>query len=236
MYMIPEKERKSIKDWAEEDRPREKLILKGKATLSNAELLAILLGSGNKDETAVELSKRILSDVDNKLSGLSKLSINDLTKRYKGIGQAKAVTISAAIELGNRRLSEPQENQQAILSSLLAFQALAGEMCSLPYESFWVLFLNRAKKVLRKECISIGGFTETSVDIRKIFKLAFEWNAVEIIIAHNHPSGNLTPSNQDNLLTEQIINAGKLLNIPVVDHLILSSSQDYFSYADEGMV
>ena len=234
--MNSEKEKKSIKNWAEEDRPREKLISKGKKMLTNTELLAILIGSGNADETAVELAKRILSDVDNKLASLSMLSVNDLIKKYKGIGQPKAVTISAAIELGNRRLSEPQENQQAIVSSSLAFQALSGEMCSLPYESFWVLFLNKAKKILRKECISVGGFTETSVDIRKIFKFAFEWNAVEIIIAHNHPSGNLTPSKSDNVLTEQIINAGKLLHIPAIDHLILSSSQEYFSYADEGIL
>ena len=234
--MISEKNRKSIKNWAEEDRPREKMISKGKFSLTNAELLAILIGSGNADESAVELSKRILADVDNKLSGLSKLSVNDLVKRYKGIGIAKAVTISSAIELGNRRLSEPQENQQAITDSRFAFQALAGEMCSLSYESFWVLFLNRAKKIIRKECISVGGFTETSVDIRKIFKLALEWNAVEMIIAHNHPSGNLKPSNADNALTAQIKNAGSLLNIPVIDHLILSTEQEYFSYTDKGLI
>lgn len=224
----------TIKSWAEEDRPREKLMLKGKHVLSDAELIAILISSGNAEETAVELSKRILAGAENNLNELSRQSVYDLIK-YKGIGEAKAITIVAALELGRRRKTEDKLNREQITTSKDAvdiFQPLLGDKA---HEEFWILFLNRANHVIGKNQVSSGGMTGTVVDPKMIFKAALDAKAVSIILCHNHPSGNVKPSQQDIDLTKKILAAGKLLEISVLDHVIVSQGA-YFSFADEGMM
>ncbi len=223
-----------IKSWAEDDRPREKLVLKGKVALSDAELLAILLGSGSKNETAVDLAKRILKHTGDNLIELSKLSINDLMK-FKGIGQAKAITVIAALELGRRRREAEALDRKIISSSRDAYEILQKEVSDKPYEEFWVLLLNRSNKVLRKVCIGEGGMSGTVVDPKKIFKIAIENNAACIILCHNHPSGNLKPSDSDIKLTKKIKDAGNNLDISVLDHVIIGDEK-YYSFADEGML
>jgi DNA repair protein RadC len=224
----------SIKQWSKEDRPRERLLSKGRTALSEAELIAILIGSGNKGETAVELSKRILVSVDNKLNSLGKLSINDLTK-FKGIGEAKAVSIVAALELGRRRKESKVEQKAKIQSSKDAYEIMKHLLEDLPYEEFWVLVLNRQNKVLDKICISKGGVSGTVADVRLIFKPAIEKLASGIILFHNHPSGNLDPSSSDIALTNKMIDAGKTLDIPILDHLIIGDN-NYYSFADNGLI
>lgn len=224
----------TIKSWAEEDRPREKLMLKGKHVLSDAELIAILISSGNAEETAVELSKEILAGAENNLNELSRQSVYDLIK-YKGIGEAKAITIVAALELGRRRKTEDKLNREQITTSKDAvdiFQPLLGDKA---HEEFWILFLNRANHVIGKNQVSSGGMTGTVVDPKMIFKAALDAKAVSIILCHNHPSGNVKPSQQDIDLTKKILAAGKLLEISVLDHVIVSQGA-YFSFADEGMM
>lgn len=224
----------TIKSWAEEDRPREKLMLKGKHVLSDAELIAILISSGNSEETAVELSKRILAGAENNLNELSRKSVHDLVK-YKGIGEAKAIAIVAALELGRRRKSEDKINREQITTSKDAvdiFQPLLGDKA---HEEFWILFLNRANHVIGKNQVSSGGMTGTVVDPKMIFKAALDAKAVSIILCHNHPSGNVKPSQQDTDLTKKILAAGKLLEISVLDHVIVSQGA-YYSFADEGMM
>ena len=224
----------TIKSWAEEDRPREKLMLKGKHVLSDAELIAILISSGNAEETAVELSKRILAGAENNLNELSRKSVHDLIK-YKGIGEAKAITIVAALELGRRRKSEDKLSRGQITTSKDAvdiFQPLLGDKM---HEEFWILFLNRANHVIGKNQVSSGGMTGTVVDPKMIFKAALDAKAVSIILCHNHPSGNVKPSQQDTDLTKKILAAGKLLEISVLDHVIVSQGA-YYSFADEGMM
>jgi DNA repair protein RadC len=224
----------TIKSWAEEDRPREKLMLKGKHVLSDAELIAILISSGNAEETAVELSKRILAGVENNLNELSRQSVHDLIK-FKGIGQAKAITIVAALELGRRRKTEDKLNRGQITTSKDAadiFQPLLGDKA---HEEFWILFLNRANHIIGKNQVSSGGMTGTVVDPKMIFKAALDAKAVSIILCHNHPSGNVKPSQQDTDLTKKILAAGKLLEISVLDHVIVSQGA-YYSFADEGMM
>ena len=224
-----------IKSWAEEDRPREKLLLKGKEALTDAELLAILIGSGTTNESAVALCKRILIEgAGNNLDELAKLELNDLMK-FKGIGEAKAITIVAALELGRRRrLAQPGIKPQ-IKSSRDAFELMQPRVGDLPHEEFWVLFLNRANKVTATECISSGGIAGTVADAKIIFKKAITQLASGIIAAHNHPSGNLTPSQADINLTRKLCDTGKLLDIPLLDHLIITSAS-YYSFADEGMI
>jgi DNA repair protein RadC len=224
---------RGIRSWAEDDRPREKLLLKGRAALSYAELIAILIGSGSADETSVSLSKRILSSLGNKLSQLAKLSVRDLTQ-FKGIGEAKAISIIAALELGRRRKKTEPDKRVKITDSQTAFEVVYSNMGDLYHEEFWVIFLNRANEVLGKENISKGGVSGTVVDPKVVFKQAVQFPASAIILAHNHPSGNLEPSSADHQLTKKLKEAGKALDIPVLDHLIIGE-RDYFSFVDESV-
>lgn len=221
-----------IKEWAEEDRPREKMLLKGVTSLSDAELLAILIGSGNSNETAVQLSQRILNSVENNLNALGKLSIQDLSG-FKGIGEAKAITICAALELGKRRNLADPILRNSVQSSRDAYNLFHPLLCDLPYEELWVALTNRAGKVIGKAKISQGGTGETSADLRIILKTAINALASGIILCHNHPSGNVRPSSQDDALTKRLDKAADLLEIKLTDHLIVSDGT-YFSYADEG--
>jgi DNA repair protein RadC len=224
----------NIKEWAEEDRPREKLMLKGRSSLSNAELIAILLGSGSRKETAVDLAKRILESATNNLSELSRRSVHDLCK-INGIGNAKAVSIIAAMELGNRKRSEHAIKKEKISSSKDIFEIMGSLLSEATYEEFWIVLLNRANRLIRKMCISEGGMAGTVADPKKIFKLALENNAASMILCHNHPSGNHKPSEADIRLTGRMVKAGKLLELPVLDHVIIGQDQ-YYSFADEGMI
>ena len=224
----------TIKAWAEEDRPREKLATKGKRFLSDAELIAILIGSGNKNESAVELSKRILLACDNSLAQLGKLSIQELSK-FKGIGEAKAISIIAALELGQRKKGTPAIQKAPISSSRDAYQFITSQFADLNHEEFWMLLLNRANKVVSKHLISKGGQAGTIADPKIIFQTALENHAASLIFAHNHPSGNLKPSQADIDLTRKLIAAGHLLDIAVLDHLIVTD-HDFYSFADEGMM
>lgn len=226
-------EKTSIKHWSEDDRPREKLVLKGKPSLSDAELIAILIGSGNRDESAVELSKRILKSVSDNLIELSRLSVSDLQK-FKGIGEAKAITIIAALELGRRRRGAEVMERKRIQTSSDAFEVLQMKIGDLLYEQFAVVLLNRANEVIQTVVVSDGGVNGTVADPRRIFKLAIENNAASIILGHNHPSGNLRPSESDLKLTKKIKEAGLLLDINVLDHVIVGIEK-YYSFADEGV-
>lgn len=228
------KENLTIKAWAEEDRPREKLLSKGRHSLTDAELIAILIGSGTRKETAVELSKRILNEAENNLNTLGKLSVNDLMK-FKGIGEAKAITIVAALELGRRRKESEVIKRDKITSSKDVFDILSPVFQDLPHEEFWVLLLNRSNSVIKRESVSRGGVAGTVVDSKIIFKSAIENLASSIILCHNHPSGNLKPSEADIKLTKKIKEAGTLLDIPVLDHIIITDSA-YYSFADEGIM
>jgi DNA repair protein RadC len=228
------KQNLTIKTWAEEDRPREKLSLKGKNALSDAELVAILIGSGNKNESAVELSKKILASINNNLNKLGKLSINDLTQ-FNGIGEAKAISIIAALELGRRRKDSEIEKRPIIKSSKDAYNIIADVLSDLPHEEFWVLYLNRKNEVIKKENISKGGVSGTIADSKIIFKSAIEQLASAIILCHNHPSGNLSPSAADISLTKKLKETGIMLDTPVLDHLIIGE-KDYFSFADENLM
>jgi DNA repair protein RadC len=225
--------RLGIKSWAEEDRPREKLLEKGRQVLTEAELIAILIGSGSRDETAVELSKRILASVGNNLNDLGKLNVKDLT-RFKGIGEAKAISIMAAMELGRRRKGAEIFKRDKISSSKDVYEIMRSVLTDLPHEEFWVLLLNRANLVIKKELISRGGVAGTVVDTKIVFKTAIENYASSIIICHNHPSGNLKPSEADIRITKNIKEAGKLMEIQLLDHLILAES-GFFSFADEDL-
>lgn len=222
----------SIKNWALEDRPREKLMIKGIASLSDAELLAILIGSGTKNETAVELSKKILEGTDHNLNELGKKSVHELMKT-KGIGEAKAITIVAALELGKRRKAEPILIKNKISSSKDVFDIFHPLVCDLATEEFRVLLLNQANKIISNETISKGGMTSTVVDIRSILHVALEKKAVALILCHNHPSGNLTPSNEDLSITRKLKEAAAFMDITLLDHLIVTDS-GFYSFADEG--
>ncbi len=223
----------SIKNWAEEDKPREKLMLKGKDALSDAELVAILIGSGNRKESAVDLCKRILASVDNNLNSLGKLSLKQLME-FKGIGEAKAITIAAALELGRRRRLEEAPELKKITSSKAVFEIMQPLIGELPHEEFWVLYLNNSNKVVHKAQISKGGITGTVVDVRLIFKIAFESNATSIIVTHNHPSGKLMASDADRTITKKLKSAGEQLDIAVLDHIIITEN-GYYSFQDEGI-
>lgn len=224
----------SIKEWSENDRPREKLIAKGKNTLTDAELIAILIGSGNRQESAVALSKRILASVDHKINALGKLSVKQLTN-FKGIGEAKAITIVAGLELGRRRREEDTPVEPKITCSKDVFDILRPIIGDLEHEEFWVLFLNNANKVIQKKQISIGGKTGTLVDARIVFRLALEYGATAIVIGHNHPSGALHPSQSDKKLTSKLKAAGQTLDIGLLDHLVITE-KSYFSFADESIL
>jgi len=222
-----------ITNWSEDDKPREKLMLKGKSVVSDAELIAILIGSGSRHESAVDLSKRILASVDNNLNVLGKLSIAQLIN-FKGIGEAKAISIIAAMELGRRRRSEDAIQLTKITSSKVVFEVMQPIIGELPHEEFWVLFLNNSNKILFKSQLSKGGMTGTIVDVRIVFKIAFEQNAAAIILTHNHPSGKLKASDADIQITKKIKIAGQQLDIPVLDHIIISET-GYYSFLDEGI-
>lgn len=223
-----------IKAWAEADRPREKLLLQGRRNLTDAELVAILIGSGSRNETAVDLSKRILSHYDNDLAKVAKLSVKELSK-FKGIGEAKAISIVAALELGRRRKETENEGPQKILSSKDGYEILKQELTDLPHEEFWVLLLNRANFVIGKHFLSKGGQSGTVIDPKIVFKMALEHNAAAIVLAHNHPSGNLKASTADVSVTKRLVEAGRLFDIQIVDHLIITD-RSYLSLADEGLM
>ncbi|UZO80971.1 DNA repair protein RadC [Aquimarina sp. ERC-38] len=220
----------SIREWNENDRPREKLLVKGKNALTDAELVAILIGSGSKTESAVSLSQRILLSVDNKLHQLGKLSVKQLTG-FRGIGEAKAITIVAGLELGRRRNNDHSEVVEKISSSKDAYRIMQPLIADLEHEEFWILYLNNSHKVLKKKQISIGGKTGTLVDPKVVFKAALEFDATAILLAHNHPSGSLKPSQSDQELTKRIKAAGQHLDIKLLDHLIVTE-KTYFSFAD----
>lgn len=223
-----------ILSWAEEDRPREKLIQKGKSALSDSELMAILIGSGTVSMSAVELSKQILSSVENNLNNLAKLSVKDLQK-FKGIGEAKAITIVAAMELGRRRKATEILQKPIIRSSKDVYSYILSDLQDLPHEEFWVILLNRSNKIISKHQISSGGVSGTVADPKLIFKIAIENLATSVILVHNHPSGNLQPSDADKRLTKKMKDSGILLDLPIIDHLIITDSS-YFSFADEGLL
>ena len=227
-------EKLNINQWAEEDRPREKMMLHGVSALSNAELLAILIGSGNTEDSAVELMRKVLNDYHNNLSELGKASIDELC-RFKGIGPAKAITILAASELGKRRKEEGMEERRSILSSKDVYECLYPLMCDLPTEECWVLLLNQASKLIDKVKISAGGLSATAVDVRCILREALLKRASAIALCHNHPSGSIRPSREDDLLTKQVAQASECMNIRFVDHVILTDGA-FYSYADEGRI
>ncbi len=227
--------RLSIKDWALEDRPREKLVLKGLASLSDAELLAILIGSGSDKASAVDLGKMILTDFHNSLHELGKSNVSSLKNRYHGIGEAKAITIIAALELGRRRKLSDALERPKITSSRDAFEVMQPLIGDLPHEEFWTLYLNRGNKIIQPLKISQGGVSATVTDVRIILKPALETLASSIILAHNHPSGNLEPSENDFQITKKIKEAGRVMDIPVLDHIIVAGN-GYYSFADEGQL
>lgn len=224
----------SIKHWSDDDKPREKLVRKGKSVLSDAELLAILIGSGSRNESAVALAKRILASTNNNLNELGKLSIKQLMQ-FKGIGEAKAVTIAAALEIGRRRRGETAQKITKITSSKSVFELLQPFMGELPHEEFWIVYLNNANTVMHSALLSKGGITGTLVDVRLVLKQALELGAVGLILAHNHPSGTLKPSEADKQVTNKLKVAAEALDIKVLDHVIITQ-QDYFSFADNVML
>jgi DNA repair protein radC len=220
-----------IKEWSDSDKPREKMIAQGKNSLSNAELLAILIGSGSKNESAVSLSRRILASVNNNLTNLGKLSLQQL-QQFKGVGEAKAVTILAATELGKRRSNEQPTELIRIASASSVFKLMQPIIGELPHEEFWVLFLNNTHRVLHKTMLSKGGITSTTVDVRLLFKTALECGAVAIVLVHNHPTGNLKASEEDISLTKKVKAAGDNLDIKLLDHVIITN-EGFISLADE---
>ncbi|MFI5220009.1 MAG: DNA repair protein RadC [Bacteroidia bacterium] len=224
-----------IKGWAEADRPREKLLKQGRHTLTDSELLAILVRTGTKNETAVDVAKNILSQCNNDLAELSKLSVSDLMKKSKGMGEVKAITIIAALELGRRRREADGLKRKSITTSKDAFEILHPHLSDLVHEEFFVLMLNRANDVIRKHEISKGGVAGTVVDPKLIFTAALEHRASNIILCHNHPSGHTKPSPEDIKLTKKLTEAGKMMEINVLDHIIIAGNS-YYSFADEGLM
>jgi len=231
--MLTDDKRLTIREWAEDDRPREKMLHKGAQSLSDAELLAILIGSGSRNETVVELSRRILHDCQDNLNELARLTVHDLCKQFKGIGEAKAISILAAMELGKRRkLSETLERKKISSSNHLfdIFEPLIGD---LPHEEFWVALLNGSNKVLDIKRLTQGGTRQTVVDIPLLLKMALEKSAQSIVVAHNHPSGQNRPSHEDELITKRIKNGCEAIGIGLLDHIIIAH-KEYYSFSDEG--
>ena len=224
----------SLKAWAEEDRPREKMLLKGKAALADAELVAILIGSGSVDENAIELAKRILASVNNNLSELGRRNLKELM-RFKGIGEAKAITIAAALEIGRRRQFSDVMQRDSIMNSRDTYDTMLPLLIDLNYEEFWILMLNRAHHIIGRTRISSGGVSGTVVDSKMVFKPAIEALATSIVLVHNHPSGNLKPSQEDIELTRKIKEGGRYLDITVLDHVIVAHT-GFYSFADESML
>lgn len=229
-----EKQPLSIKTWAENDRPREKLMHHGKSILSDAELIAILIGSGSRNESAVDLAKRILQSVENNLDQLGKLTLNDLMQ-FKGMGEAKSVSVIAALELGRRRKNSAALELEKISSSKDVHQIMLPLLQDLPHEEFWVLLLNRNNKVIKKECISKGGVAATIVDVKIVMKKTLDTLASGIILCHNHPSGNCKASEEDIKLTKKLKEAAQIMDITLLDHVIFAH-HNYFSFADEGIL
>ena len=227
-------EKLTITKWAEEDRPREKMVMHGPASLSNAELLAILIGSGNTEDTAVGLMRKVLDKYGNSLSKLGKCSIDELCT-FKGIGPAKAITILAASELGKRRKNEQPDERPSMRCSKDIYSYFHPLMCDLPIEECWIMLLNQASKVIDAVKISQGGLASTQVDIRVILREALLKRATSLILVHNHPSGNIRPSADDDRLTQAVAQAARLVNIRMLDHLIVADG-DYYSYADESRI
>ncbi len=232
---MAEYEHLRIKEWALEDRPREKLMAKGLSSLSDAELLAILLGSGSAKESAVDLAKKILKDCDHNLNELGKKSVADLKKNYHGVGDAKAISIVAALELGKRRRDDGILQKPKISSSEDVFNLMQPILGDLPHEEFWVLLLNRSNKVITKFKISQGGVSGTVIDVRLILKPAIENLASSIVLCHNHPSGNIYPSDADENITQKVSESAEVMDIKVLDHIIVTE-KSYFSFADEGKI
>lgn len=224
----------SIKFLAEDDRPREKFLLKGKNALSDAELLAIIMGSGNREDSAVELGRKILDSVGNNWHNLSLLQISDLLK-FKGVGEAKAISIATALEIGRRRASQEVPEKIQINQSSDIYKVLQPHLGDLQTEEFWAIFLNQSNRILGKSKLSSGGINQSVVDVRILFKTAIEHFATGIVIAHNHPSGNLKPSQEDLKITKQISEGGKILNIQLLDHLIIAQNS-YLSFSDENLL
>lgn len=224
----------NIKRWAPEDRPREKLLLKGKAALTDAELIAILLGTGTAAMSAVDVAKTVLEAVGNDLNELARLTVRDLMK-IKGVGEAKAITIVSALELGRRRKDLLGEEKPKISGSKDIYDLLKAELLDIPHEAFWIVLLNRANRVIKKHQISQGGVAGTVADPKIIFKIALEELASGVILAHNHPSGNVTASQADIDLTRKLKESGKLLEIQIIDHIIFAGKK-YMSFADEGLL
>ncbi|HEX9651946.1 MAG TPA: DNA repair protein RadC [Cyclobacteriaceae bacterium] len=234
MDKLYEKPYLGIKTWAEEDRPREKLLLKGKTHLSDAELLAILLGSGSRALSAVDLAKLVLNSTDNNLNGLARLSVKDLMK-FKGIGEAKAISIVSALELGRRRKEQEPEKLDQISCSSDIYRLMKPVLLDLNHEQFWIILLNRRNAVMKKFQVSSGGVSGTVADPKMIYKTALEYLASSVILVHNHPSGNLKPSQSDIALTQKLKNAGAFLDLPILDHIIFTDN-GYFSFADQSML
>lgn len=226
--------RLTITEWAEDDRPREKLMMKGATALSDAELLAILIGSGNREETAVELCRRILGDNHNNLNELARLSIADLQK-YKGIGEAKAITLIAALELGKRRRSEEAVERKKVTSSKDLFEVFAPKLEDLNHEEFWAVFLNGANKVMEVVNLTKGGMRQTVVDVPMLLRLALEKSAHAIAVSHNHPSGENNPSGEDATITQKIKKGCETIGLRFLDHLIIAGNS-YYSFADNGRI
>ena len=224
----------SIKFLAKDDRPREKFLLKGKNSLSDSELLAIVMGSGNKEESALELARRILASVDHNWNQLSLLSIKELMK-FKGVGKVKALSIATALEIGRRRTGQDIPEKIVISNSNDAYKILESQLSYLRTEEFWGVFLNQSNKVILISQLTHGGISQSIVDIRILFKTALDHFATGIIIAHNHPSGSLKPSREDMSVTQRIKEAGKLMNIQLLDHLIITQNS-YLSFSDEGLI
>lgn len=222
-----------INQWAEDDRPREKFLLKGKSTLSDSELLAILIGSGSRNESAVQLCQRILAATNYNLNALGKMSIKQLTE-FKGIGEAKAISIAAALELGRRRRGEDALELKNINSSKAVFDIMQPIIGELSHEEFWVLYLNNSNKVIHKAQLSKGGIVGTVVDVRIVFKIALEYNATSLILSHNHPSGKLYASEADIEITNKIREASKHLDLLILDHVIITENS-YYSFKDEAI-
>lgn len=225
----------SIKHWAEEDRPREKLLLKGVSTLSDSELLAILIGSGNDTESAVEVCKRILQKAGNSLNKLGQMSVNDLVSGFRGIGPAKAVSIVAALELGRRRKAEEKGGQKKITSSKEAYLVFYPLLCDLNHEETWALLVNHANNVIAKVQVSRGGIAEAPIDIRLILREAINHYATSIILGHNHPTANCRPSEHDKRVTQKLAEAALLMDIRLLDHIIVCGD-NYYSFADNGEI
>ncbi|HBT84342.1 MAG: DNA repair protein RadC [Fermentimonas sp.] len=225
----------SIKQWAEEDRPREKLLLKGVSTLSDSELIAILIGSGNSEQSAVELAKSILREADNDLNKLARMSVTDLINGFRGIGEAKAVTITAALELGRRRKAREPVKRRKITSSRLAYEEFIPVLTDLNHEETWALLTDRSNKVITSIQVSRGGISGTVVDIRLILREALNYYASGIFLGHNHPSENCRPSPQDTQITKKLKEAARWMDIVLLDHIIVCGD-NYFSFADEGII